>query len=88
MTAAPRRGDRYRPPPVILPSGPVLAAKAVALQFRQAVAASSPGEVARLTAGMTREQLIALAVVGFEAIPPGSMQLLQVVRARDEGDAA
>ena len=59
------------------------AAKAVAMRFAWAVRARHAAEVQRVTAGMSRDQLAALAVVLADAVNPAT--LMAVTRAADDG---
>jgi len=79
---------RCGPEPVVLPEDPVLAAKAVAIQFHRAVTLSLGTEIERLTGSMTWEQAIALAVVLAEGIGTDATRLRLVTLARDEDSGA
>ena len=70
--------------PATLPDDPVLAAKAVAIQFQKAVHLRLGTEVERLTGAMSWEQAVALAVVLAEAIGQDATRLRLVTLASDD----
>lgn len=85
------RPHRAKQPAVTHDPNPITDAKAHAFAFSRAVRGRDPAEIRRITAGMDREHLIALAVVFAEAVRPGELRLLQIVKGsdgEDEADAA
>lgn len=83
---SPVRHRRCRPD-IIHDPDPLTDAKKHAMDFARAVHGDDAATIRRITAGMGWEHLVALAIVGYEAIKPGELRLLQVVKARDEEDA-
>jgi hypothetical protein len=60
-------------------------AKQVAMRFTWAVKARHAAEIQRIAAGMSREELAALAIVLAEAVRPGDMRLQEVTRVPGSG---
>lgn len=63
---------------------PVTAGKAIALRFQSAVWLRQAGTVQRLTKGMSKEQVIGLAVVLAEGYGQDATRLRLVTLASDE----
>lgn len=76
-----------RAAPAVLPDDPVLAARAVAIQFHRAVTLRLGTEIERLTGAMSWEHAVALAVVLAEAIGQDASRLRLVTLASDEDEA-
>jgi hypothetical protein len=81
VTAHPRRAVER---PVRQDPDPVVAAKAVAMEFTWSVKQSNWPRARVLTKDMTRSQLLMLAAVLADGISPGDLRLLRVTQAADD----